>query len=313
MNAKTTIYSHPSSLDHDTGPAHPECTARAKALMEMFKEDDFKGINFKTAPAASRDQLLLAHPENYIQNIKGAVPIESYTQIDGDTVLSPGSWQAALHAAGAACAGVDDLMNGGAQRVFCAMRPPGHHAEAARSMGFCLFANLFIAARHAQEKYGVKKIAIVDFDVHHGNGTDSLVRAHDHEKHGEILFISTHQFPLWPMSGLEEDNEENVHNHILPPESGGAEMRTLYDQKIFPALEVFAPDLLFISAGFDAHADDPLANLNWNEDDFGWLTGKLCDIADRHTGGRLLSVLEGGYNINALTESVRAHVLALHA
>ncbi len=313
MSAKTTIYTHPLSLAHDTGPAHPECAARIETLNTLFSEDDFQDFKFKDAPAATRDQLLYAHPESYIRFMEEAVPESGYAQIDGDTILSPGSLEAGLHAAGAACAGIDDLLTDKTQRIFCAMRPPGHHAESTRSMGFCLFANIFIAARHAQETYKVPKVAIVDFDVHHGNGTDSLVRTHDHEKHGEILFISSHQYPLWPMSGVPEDNEEHVQNYTLPPESGSAELRALYERTIFPQLDDFKPDLFLISAGFDAHRDDPLANLNWTEEDFGWLTEKLCAIADKHAKGRVLSILEGGYNINTLTESVRAHLLALNA
>ncbi len=313
MTTKTTIYWHPSSQTHDTGPGHPERIARADALMELLASDEFKDIPQKQAPAATREQLLAAHPESYIQSIEEALPESGYAGIDGDTILSPGSLEAALHSAGAACAGIDDLLNNNTQRVFCALRPPGHHAESTKSMGFCLFANIFIATRHAQEKYGIQKIAIVDFDVHHGNGTDSLVRTHDHDRHGEILFISSHQFPLWPMSGVPEDNEDHVLNYTLPPESGSSEMRTSYEQNIIPALEEFKPDLLLISAGFDAHADDPLANLNWSEEDFQWITEKLCSVADRHADGRILSVLEGGYDINALTNSVRAHILALNS
>ena len=310
MTTKTTIYLHPSSLAHDTGPEHAESIERIKTLIALFNSDEFKHLPQKQAQAATREQLLTAHNESYIQSIEDAVPESGYVRIDEDTVLCPNSLEAALYAAGGPCVAVDDLMSGQTRRAFCALRPPGHHAESNRSMGFCVFSNIYIAARHAQKRHGKQRIAIVDFDVHHGNGTDTLVRAHDHEEHGEILFISTHQYPLWPMTGLPEDNEDFVQNWTLAPETGSNEMRALYETNIFPALEAFKPDLLFLSAGFDSHRDDPLAKLNWTEEDFGWLTEKFCDIADQYAQGRILSVLEGGYNINALTASVRAHILA---
>lgn len=304
---KTTVYTHPSNLAHDTGFSHPERAARIEAILELLTDKAFSNLQRVEAVAATEEQLLRAHPLNYIERIQDAIPAQGHVSIDADTILSPGSWEAALHAAGAACQAVDDIISGKTTRAFCAMRPPGHHAEAALSMGFCLFNNIFIGARHAQEAHGIKKVAIVDFDVHHGNGTDSLCRHHD----GSILFLSTHQHPLWPMTGLEDENDDCVMNFTLPPESGSERMRKLYTDKIFPALDRFAPDLLMISAGFDAHRLDPLAQLNWEDDDFGWLTSELCKIADRHCGGRIVSVLEGGYNLDALKTSVAAHLTAL--
>lgn len=304
---KTSIYTHKAGLAHDTGFSHPERVERLKTVYELLEEEPFCDWPLVSADAASEDQIMLAHPYHYVERIKDSIPDKGHKSIDDDTIVSPGSWDAALHAAGAVCSAVDDVIYGKTERAFCAMRPPGHHAEPAHSMGFCMFNNIFIGARHAQEEHGIDKIAIVDFDVHHGNGTDTMTRHHD----GSILFISTHQYPLWPMTGLEIDNDENVMNFTLPPESGSDKFRDLYNRKVFPALEQFEPDLLMISAGFDAHRLDPLAQLNLEVDDFDWVTRELCAMADRHCGGRVVSVLEGGYNLDALRESVSAHLRAL--
>ena len=301
------IYMHESGLSHDTGHAHPERADRLRAVAGLIAEPRYADLPRGTVRPATEEQLMLAHPAAYIDHIKDAIPERGHAAVDADTILSPGSWQAAIHAAGAVCSAIDDIAAGNTARAFCAMRPPGHHAEPAVSMGFCLFNSIFIGARHAQAAHGFSKIAIVDFDVHHGNGTDAMTRRHD----GSILFISTHQYPLWPMTGLEEDNDDSVMNFTLPPASGSEKFRKLYEQKIFPVLERFAPDLLMISAGFDAHRDDPLAQLELTEDDFGWVTSRLCDIASRHSGGKVVSVLEGGYDLPALTRSVAAHLDAL--
>lgn len=308
---KTTLYTHPSALAHDTGPGHAEQPGRAEALYALFEEPAFAAFARKQAVAASEDQLRLAHPLHYIQAIEDSLPGADLVKLDEDTVMSPATWEAALHAAGAACLAVDDVMKGDTDNAFCAMRPPGHHAEPTRAMGFCLFNNIFIGARHAQNAHGVKKVAIIDFDVHHGNGTDAMTRAHHHEKHGEILFISTHQFPLYTMTGNPEDNERYVKNWTLHAGDGSAEFRKLYEEKVFPALESFGPELLMISAGFDAHRDDPLAGLNLIEDDFAWVTAQLIEKAAPTTGGKTVSILEGGYNLEALKNSVAAHLLAL--
>jgi acetoin utilization deacetylase AcuC-like enzyme len=294
----TTIYTHPSGLSHDTGFSHPERAARLEVIQNVTS-----GYPRGIVKPATEAQLLLAHPAAYIDHIRESIPANGHAEIDGDTILSPGSWDAAIHAAGAVCSAIDDVAAGKITRAFCAGRPPGHHAEPALSMGFCLFNNIFIGARHAQEAHGFQKIAILDFDVHHGNGTDTMARRHD----GSILFISTHQYPLWPMTGLEEDNEESVMNFTLPPASGSEYFRTLYEKKVFPALTRFAPDLLMLSAGFDAHKNDPLAQINLETDDYRWLTEKLVDIAP----GPIVSVLEGGYDLDALAESVAAHLEAL--
>lgn len=304
---KTALYTHESSVRHDTGLSHPESMDRIKTLLELFEAEPFSSIEQRPVTGATEEQILLAHPYHYLEHIRASLPDHGHHQIDSDTVISSGSWDAALHAAGAVCSAVDDIAAGQTDRAFCAIRPPGHHAEPAASMGFCLFNNIFIGARHAQVTHGFPKVAIVDFDVHHGNGTDTMTRNHD----GSIFFISTHQYPLWPMTGLEEDNDECVMNLTLPPESGSENFRTIYEKKVFPALEKFAPDLLMVSAGFDAHKDDPLAQINLVEEDFEWVTSKLVKIADKFAQGRIVSVLEGGYNLDALKASVAAHLRAL--
>lgn len=306
---KTTIYTHESFFRHDTGPGHPERIARLDALRTLFDKPPFADLPRGRVPAATMDQIILAHTWDYIQSIEAAIPADGYVDLAGEVVLSPDTWDAALHAAGAVCAAVDDIAAGRTARAFCAVRPPGHHALPAHAMGFCLFNNVFIGTRHAQTKYGIGNIAIVDFDVHHGNGTDAMTRAHD----GSILFISSHQYPLWPMSGLPEDNEECVQNWTLPPGAGSDEFRALYEKKVFPALEDFKPELIFISAGFDAHADDPLGGLNLGAQDYAWVTQRIGDIAGRYAKARIVSVLEGGYDLPGLTESIRAHVSALIA
>lgn len=311
MPDMVTIYTHPSALAHDTGPGHPECPARMEMLHGLFAGLDRDTYPLVTPRAATMEEIGRAHPLHYIQGIEEAVPVTGYGAVDGDTILSPSTWDAAIHAAGAACQAVDDVMAGKTTAAFCAMRPPGHHAEIARAMGFCLFNNVFIGARHAQAEHGVKRVAIVDFDVHHGNGTDAMTRAHHHEKHGDILYISTHEFPLFPMSGDPEDNEEFVKNWTLRAGDGSAAFRALYETKVFPALNAFKPDLLMISAGFDAHRDDPLAGLALTEDDFEWVTAGLKKIAALHSGGKIVSVLEGGYNLDALRNSTAAHLRAL--
>lgn len=304
---KTTLYTHDSGLGHDTGHSHPERADRLRAVFELFSEAPFSSLPRGEVTPASEEQLLRAHPLHYIDHIRNAIPERGHNQIDADTVVSPGSWEAAIHAAGAVCAAASDVASGRTTRAFCAMRPPGHHAEPAVSMGFCLFNNVFIGARHAQEAHGIGKIAIVDFDVHHGNATDTMTRAHD----GSILFISTHQYPLWPMSGLEEDNDESVMNFTLPPGAGSAQFRDLYNKKVFPALRAFAPELLMLSAGFDAHRDDHIAQINLEAEDFGWVTEGLTKATEQSTQGRVVSVLEGGYNLDALKASIAAHLRAL--
>jgi acetoin utilization deacetylase AcuC-like enzyme len=307
MDTGLTIYTHESSLEHDTLGLNREAIGRIRTIYALLAEQPYNAIPRGDVRPVTEEQLLYAHPFNYIRSMEKAVHETGKLVVDDDTVFTPKSWIAALHAAGGVCSAVDDVAAGKTLRAFSACRPPGHHAEPEEAMGYCLFNNVFIGARHAQEKHGIGKVAIVDFDVHHGNGTDTLTRRHD----GSILFISTQEAGLWPGTGLEEDNEESVMNFTLPPGSGSESFRSLYREKIFPALDRFAPDLVMISAGFDAHRLDPLGNLNLETEDFGWVTEELIKIADRHSGGKIVSVLEGGYDLEALKASVAAHLDAL--
>ncbi|QIK40191.1 histone deacetylase family protein [Pontivivens nitratireducens] len=301
----TVLFTHPSSLDHATPEGHPERAARVEAILKALAP--FDTLNRKDAPEVTDAALLRVHPQRHIDAITAASPVSGLAQLDADTWMSPGSLRAARHAAGGAIAAVDEVLSNGGN-AFVAMRPPGHHAEKTTPMGFCLFGNVAAAAKHALDMHGLARVAIVDFDVHHGNGTQDLLW--DEER---VLFISSHQMPLWPGTGDVEERgaHGNIMNVPLPPESGGAQMREAYESKVFPALEAYRPDLLILSAGFDAHKDDPLANLNWTTADFVWLTQALCDIAARHCEGRIVSILEGGYDLDALAEAVAAHVNVL--
>jgi acetoin utilization deacetylase AcuC-like enzyme len=251
------------------------------------------------------DAVTRCHPRAYADRVAGAVPREGWAQLDGDTYLSPGSLEAALRAVGGAGAAVDAVLGGVDTTAFVACRPPGHHAETATAMGFCLFGTVAIAAKRALDHHGLSRVAIVDFDVHHGNGTQDLMWDEP-----RCLFASSHQMPLYPGTG--SPREVGAHGQIvnapLPEGSGGAQMRRVYDSVIFPRLVAWQPELILISAGFDAHADDPLAGLDWQAEDYAWLTTRLCEIAADCAGGRVVSCLEGGYDLGALTESVAAHV-----
>ena len=297
------IYTHPIGLKHDTGPGHAESPERLRVIMELLDE---MGITPATAPEAEVEWIARAHPQSYIDSIVEALPDRGTVYLDSDTVISPQSYEAALHGAGAVCKAVEDVLSGKTQRAYCAIRPPGHHAEPERAMGFCLFNNVMIGALHAQA-HGLKRIAIVDFDVHHGNGTDVMAR-----KHENIFFISSHQWPLYPGTGGPDDQlPGRVTNIPLPAGTGSAAFRKIYKDQVFPALLHFEPDLLMISAGFDAHKDDPLAQMDLDEDDFSWVTSRLVDVAKQCCGGKIVSVQEGGYNLAALKTSVRAHIEAL--
>jgi acetoin utilization deacetylase AcuC-like enzyme len=296
------IYTHPSGLLHDTGPSHPERQARLTSALAALS--DFPTIE---AREAELEEIYLAHSADYVMNVQASMPEDGYSALDGDTVISPHSWEAAIHAAGAVCQAVDDVLSERCTRAFCAVRPPGHHAMPDHAMGFCVFNNIFIGARHAQEKHGIDKIAIVDFDVHHGNGTDAMVR-----KSENIFFASSHQYPFYPGTGAPEmDIAGKTLNVPLSDGSGSEEFRNAYTEIIFPALEKFKPSLLMISAGFDAHKDDPLANISLTEDDFEWVTKGLCNIADKFCGGKIIATLEGGYNLEALHSSIEAHIQSM--
>jgi acetoin utilization deacetylase AcuC-like enzyme len=302
---KIKLYTHDTFLEHDTGSGHPEHSGRLKSVLDAA--GSIPGITIdKDIMEAGRELLLLVHDEEYIDTIEQISPRSGYVYADPDTVISPVSLEAARRAAGAVCKAVDDCASGTTERAFCAVRPPGHHAEKDRSMGFCLFNNISISAMHALNS-GFKRVAIVDFDVHHGNGTHQVAM-----KHEGIFLISSHQWPLFPGTGRAEDNiEGRVLNIPLTPGSGSGEFREVYQAKVFPALHEYRPDLLFISAGFDGHRDDPLAGLELVEEDYGWVTGELAKIADRYCEGKIISVLEGGYDLEALKKSVTAHFQAL--
>jgi acetoin utilization deacetylase AcuC-like enzyme len=301
------FFSHPTCLQHLTGAGHPESPARLEAIDAALKKSEFAPLIRKEAPRATPEQLRLVHPRAHIDRIAHAIPKEGIAYLDPDTVVSPLSMEAALHAVGAACAAVDAVFARQTDNAFCAVRPPGHHALPDASMGFCLFNNIAIAAEHARRQHGIRKVAIVDFDVHHGNGTQAIF-----EKNKDVLYASTHQFPWYPGTGAAtETGVGNLFNVPLKAGSGSEEFRAAMLGKILPAVDVFKPELILVSAGFDAHRDDPLASLNLVEDDFAWITRELLSLARRHAQGRLASVLEGGYELNALGNSVAAHVREL--
>ncbi|MFN7002615.1 MAG: histone deacetylase family protein [Roseinatronobacter sp.] len=305
----TTAYlSHPDALRHETPAGHPEQIARITAITEALAAPHFADLLRLDAPEAEEAQLLLCHPEAYVQRIRQAIPSAGIYQLDADTHVSAGSFDAASRAVGGACHAVDLVMSGQAQNAFVAMRPPGHHAERETPMGFCLFGTVAIAARHAMEVHGLTRVAVVDFDVHHGNGTQDLLWSE-----ARALFVSSHQMPLWPGSGgpNERGAHGNVMNVPLAPGTDGAAFRRIYEDMVLPQLDRFAPELVIVSAGFDAHRADPLAQLALVEEDFAWVTGALCEIAARHAGGRLVSCLEGGYDLSALAASVAAHIRVL--
>lgn len=301
----TAYFFDPACLTHVTPPGHPERVDRLHAVQAALSGPAFAGLDRRIAPAADPAEIARCHPQDYIDRIRAAIPDQGSHQLDEDTHVSPGSWNAALGALGQALGALDAVMTGQAANAFAAVRPPGHHAETAMTMGFCLFGTVAIAAKRALDHYGLSRVAVVDFDVHHGNGTQDLLW-----DEGCALFVSSHQFPLWPGTGKADETgaQGSILNVPLAPGSDGVAFRAAYEAQVFPRLEAFAPELVIVSAGFDAHADDPLAQLNLREDDFVWVTQKLCDIAARHAGGRLVSVLEGGYDLDALGRSVAAHV-----
>ena len=301
------IYSHPACLAHDTGPAHAERPERLSAVTEALHAA-FPQLDWHAAPRASRGQLLRAHTPTLLEQVLETRPGERM-QLDPDTVLSPGSAEAALRAAGAVVAAVDAVLRGQTTRAFCAVRPPGHHATANTAMGFCLFNNIAVGALHALAAHGLERVAIVDFDVHHGNGTQAIFE-HD----PRVLFASSHQWPLYPDTGKRnETGDGNIVNAPLPPEAGSAEFRAAWSRYLLPTVAAFKPQLLMISAGFDAHRRDPLAQLQLDAADFGWVTDQLVELAKQHCGGRIVSTMEGGYDLTALAESSVAHIGALLA
>ncbi len=302
----TTVFlTHPTALRHLNREGHAECVARLEAI---YAATDDLGLQHVEAPLADNTPILRAHPQRYIDGLEARLPQAGTVALDPDTHLSKGSLEAARHAVGGMVKAVDMVLDGKATNAFVAMRPPGHHAEREKPMGFCLFGNVAIAALHALEARGLSRVAIVDFDVHHGNGTQDILWEED-----RIRFFSSHGFPLYPGTGTEA--EQGGHGQItnipLPPKSTGALYREKLETVILPALDDFRPELLIVSAGFDAHTADPLGNLNWQDEDFTFITRVLCEAAEKHCKGRLVSALEGGYNLSTLGGLVRAHLEVL--
>jgi acetoin utilization deacetylase AcuC-like enzyme len=304
----TLLISHPACLEHLTPLGHPERPDRLRAIEQALEDERFQSLAREQAPTAPLEIIALCHPMEYIEAIRDAVPSEGIARLDADTSMSPGSFEAALRAVGGAMLAVDDVMNQKASNAFVAVRPPGHHAEVARPMGFCLFNNAAITARYAQDHFDLERAAIVDFDVHHGNGSQDIFWSDK-----SVLYCSTHEMPLYPGTGAvsERGEHNNIVNAPLSAGDGGDAFREAFETAILPRLRDFKPDILVISAGFDAHTRDPLANLNLVEADYSWVTKKLMEIADDSAQGRIVSLLEGGYDLQGLSRSVAAHVTAL--
>lgn len=302
---KTALVTHEECLQHLTPPGHPEQVARLEYILEALKDINLLRVS---APMAADDDILRIHPREHINYLQEAVPENGFKSLDGDTHISSGSLTAAYRAAGGVLRAVDLVLSGEAKNAFVAVRPPGHHAETQTSMGFCLFGNIALGVKHALDFHGLKKVAVIDFDVHHGNGTQEILWDEN-----RCLTFTSQQIPLWPGTGTEEEqgHYNNIVNIPLPPGSTGELMRQKYEALVFPVLRKFEPDLILISAGFDAHEADPLAELNWSTADFSWLTERLCKIAEECCEGRLVSTLEGGYDLKALADSVKAHVTKL--
>ncbi|MDF1715233.1 MAG: histone deacetylase family protein [Antarcticimicrobium sp.] len=298
----TALITHAECLRHETPPGHPEQVARLEHVLHALEPLELRRV---TAPLAAEDDVLRLHPAAYLQELRDRRPEAGIVQLDADTWISPGSLAAAFRAVGGALRAVDMVLSGEVGNAFCATRPPGHHAEAETPMGFCLLGTAALAAQYALDHHGLKRVAVVDFDVHHGNGTQELLSGEP-----RALVITSQQIPLWPGTGQahETGGYDNVLNLPLAPGSGSAEMRAAWGGAAFDRLRAFRPELIVISAGFDAHRDDPLAQLEWETQDYAWLTAELCNIADTLCRGRIVSTLEGGYDLNALAVSARAHV-----
>ena len=306
----TLLYTHEACLRHDPGRHHPESPARLRAVLDALDAPEFARLDRREAPQAAAEDLARVHPPRFVERLLAAVPQSGHVGIDADTIMCPDSGEAALRAAGAVTAAVDAVIAGEADTAFCAVRPPGHHAEPARAMGFCLFNNVAVGALRAREVHGLERVAVIDFDVHHGNGTQACFW----DDPG-LFYASTHQSPLYPGTGGrgETGAAGNVVNVPLRPMSGSREFRSGVTRDILPALDAFRPELLLISAGFDAHRSDPLAQLMLDESDYVWVTEQLLETARRHAGGRIVSTLEGGYDLPALGRSAASHVRTLMA
>jgi acetoin utilization deacetylase AcuC-like enzyme len=308
---RTGLFTHSACFEHVTPLGHPERVERLWAVLEALDADAFSSLARFEAPAAGYEALLRAHARALVDGILSTTPgPEEFARIDADTTMSAGSAKAALHAAGAVTAAVDEVIAGRIDNAFCAVRPPGHHAERARPMGFCLFNNIAVGALHARAVHGLDRVAVVDFDVHHGNGTQDIFFDDPN-----LFYASTHQFPLYPGTGTPSERgvAGNILNVPLAPGAGSPPFRAAFEEQILPALADFGPQFVFISAGFDAHQADPLASLRLREEDFEWATQQLCRLAARLCEGRVVSALEGGYDLEALAKSAAAHVSALAA
>lgn len=303
-----SVITHPACLEHRCGDSHPERPERLQAVLEALDSPPFDTLPRLEAARADSSQLKLAHEPVYVQRIFDLSPANGLIALDPDTYMGPASLEAALRAAGALCQAVDEIVAGRSRRVFCAVRPPGHHAEPDRAMGFCFFNNVAVGALHALENQDFSRVAVVDFDVHHGNGSQAILADEP-----RCLYLSSHQSPLYPGTGERTSSNEHVINAPLPPNADPEAFRAVWREELLPALDSFQPQLLFISAGFDGHRLDPLAQMRLETDDFGWLTGKLVRVAEQHAQGRVVSALEGGYHLEALKDSVRAHLQALGA
>lgn len=301
----TILFTHEGCVDHDPGPMHPESPARLRAVHAALADDKYANLERREAPIAEVEQIARIHPAAYVEKVLEAIPSEGRIMLDGDTHVSPGSGEAARRAVGALCSAVDALVGKETNNAFCAVRPPGHHAEQTIPMGFCVFNSVAAGAEHARQQHGMERAAVVDFDVHHGNGTQAMFWAD-----AGLFFASTHQMPLYPGTGSASETGEygNIVNAPLAPFSGSREFREAMSDRILPALRSFEPDIIFISAGFDAHAADPLAQLNLVEADYAWVTLELLSVADEVCNGRVVSTLEGGYDLDALANSVTTHV-----
>ncbi len=300
----TLLFEHEICLQHDMGMGHPERPDRLRAIQQTLAEDEFTSLQRREAPLGTMEQIALVHPQSYIDNIVATAPDQGRVQLDPDTAMNPASLEAARRAVGGVCAAIDAVVAGETKNAFCAVRPPGHHAEPERSMGFCIFSTVAIGARHAQAAHGLERVAVVDFDVHHGNGTQAAFW-----EHADLFFASTHQMPLYPGTGSpSERGVGNIHNFPLAPGSAGVAFRDAFEDGLLPALDEFTPDLVLISAGFDAHVADPLAQLRLETEDFVWATEKILAVAARHCQDRVVSSLEGGYDLAALAAATAAHV-----
>ena len=302
----TAYISHPDCHAHDTGEGHPESARRLSAIEDKFISSGLSDfIRSFEAPEITRSQLLRVHTAGHLETVEAMMPRQGYAHIDPDTVISPATLQAAKRAAGAVVSAVDLLMSDGLKNAFCCVRPPGHHAESARAMGFCIYNNIAVGAAHALEAHGVKKVAIIDFDVHQGNGTEEIFLDDD-----RVLYCSTFQHPFYPYTPLPEDSDRNV-SVPLEATARGAEFRTAVSDHWLPALKRFQPEMIFISAGFDAHQDDDMSGVSLTDADFRWVTEQIVQIAEIFASGRIVSVLEGGYDLNSLARCVEMHVRVL--